>query len=73
MLPPVHVVNPLIVTVSVPASVPALWVKVDELTAPPEEKFATPLLIVNAPTLVTVAGLTQLAVPPVTIVPPVML
>src|ERR1700721_1285430 len=73
MLPPVHVVSPLIVTVSVPASVPALWAKVDELTALPEEKFATPLLIVNAPTLVTVAGLTQLAVPPVTIVLPVTL
>ena len=73
MLPPDHVDAPLIVTLSVPARLPPLKARVGAAMGVPVEKFAVPLLIVSGPMLVTAAGVRKLAVPPLTVVPPVTL
>jgi hypothetical protein len=77
MFPPVHVVNPLMVSWSIPVSIPPLRfivgaVMVFAFGEEPVEKFTMPLLIANAPTLETVPGATKFVVPlPVLCVPPV--
>src|SRR5208283_5838259 len=72
-VPPDQVSVPLTVTVSLPVSVPPLCVSVVVEIVLPVEKFSVPELIVSGPVLVTVTGETKFAVPPLTIVPPVML
>src|SRR5271163_2308265 len=77
--PPVHVVSPLIVTVSTPVSVPPLSASTATgiVFGGPlgvVEKFNTPALTVNVPTLVTVPGEMKFVVPlPLFAVAPVTL
>jgi hypothetical protein len=79
MLPPLNVVRPVMFTWSIPARIPVLMVIDDAVTvfafaAAPVEKFTMPLVIANAPTLVTVPGATKFVVPgPLLAVDPVTL
>jgi hypothetical protein len=63
MLPPVHVSKPLIATVSVPASVPPLWLIVVAVIVPPVEKFAVPPVILIEPTELFAIGVRKFSVP----------
>ena len=63
IVPPVHVVKPLTVTVSEPVNVPAETVKVVVSTTPPLLKFAVPPLTLNVVVLIS-SPLLKFAVPP---------
>src|SRR5215469_3053212 len=73
-VPPDHVIPPVTVNVSLPVSVPVLWVTEFVVIAFPVEKVNVPPLSARAPVLVTVAGDVKFAAPEdVVCVPPVTL